>query len=102
MFFAALHRKCPKEKPILERKSESEKIKQKSVKKWRINGFKNSGVKSNTKLLFLIETLNVFKSNLVFVICFSKYELPNLIDMNQLTLKFIWQSYYFHYFYTQT
>ncbi len=49
--------------------------------------FKNSGVKSNTKLLFLIETLNVFKSNLVFVICFSKYEPSKLIDMNRLTLK---------------
>lgn len=57
-------------------------MKKKSEKKWRINSFKNSGIKSNTKLLFLIETLSVFKSNLVFEICFSKYQPPNLIDMN--------------------
>jgi len=57
------------------------------------------GIKSNTKLLFLIETLNVFKSNLVFVICFSKYEPSKLIDINKLTLRFIWRFHLFYYFY---
>ena len=56
-------------------------------------------IKSNTKLLFLIETLNVFKSNLVYMICFSKYKHPNLIDMSRLALQFIWWFHYFYYFY---
>ena len=49
-------------------------MKQKTAKKWRINGFNKADIKIITKLLFLIETRHVFKSILKqFVLKKMKY-----------------------------
>jgi hypothetical protein len=51
------------------------------------NGFNKATYKFITKLLFLIEILNVFKSNLIVVFNFTSIKLYKLIIMNELAMK---------------